>query len=443
MLQADQVKDKHNSYLNFRMHMYNAHCPVGTSSSVATYFFESREFAIKALFSDEMDNGVFLNGELVLLLITTYILTLLTYGSGIPAGLFIPNIMTGACFGRLVGQVLQAIINDIDPTIHVNPGVYALIGSTAMLAGFTRMTMSLCVIVLEITTNMFMTLPVMLVIVIAKSVGDLFTPSTYDIVVALKNIPLLEPEIETQGWNKLGEVPIKSVGTPAHALQKVDLEKPFLLHHAADLLVSSRHNAWPVVESAENMRLVGLLTRRRLLDCLEDNKLLPSAHTELHIDEHADAEKELIIDDYVARDPFILLHRTSVLAAHRTFRMLGLRHLCIVNERHSIVSLVTRNDLCGVVEEFVSDYKIALKDFAEDLSDVQHELDATRASRADSGDSGFIEEGVRGYTLDREGLPKVPVSGMTRRHLRALRRERVESQEDESDTERTFSRQMS
>lgn len=400
------------------MHIYNAHCPRGTSSAVATYFFESREFAIKALFSDEHENGVFLAEHCILLMIVTYVLTLMTYGCGIPAGLFIPNIMIGACFGRAVGILVKNVVADIDPSIHVNPGVYALIGSAAMLAGFTRMTMSLAVIVLEITTDMFMTLPIMMVITVAKAVGVLFTPSVYDIVVALKNVPLLEPEIETKGWQELDSLPLAVIGTDTQHLSVVEF-KTFRVRDAVAKLTQSRHHAWPVVDSAKNMRLLGLLSRYKLINCLSEKGLLRHDDETLELENLKENTQELDIWKYVRLDPFVLLSRTSVLSGYRTFRMLGLRHLCVANEHHQIVAMVTRADFCEVVEEFVHDYKTALKDFAEDVSRFAAELDRRVAIQdAESEHRSLAAE---------SGLPARDVQQPTRHELRQRRRDRITS----------------
>ena len=50
----------------------------------------------------------------------------------------------------------------------IHPGIYALMGAAGGLAGFSRMTMSLAVICLEITNNMYLLLPLMLVIMSSK-----------------------------------------------------------------------------------------------------------------------------------------------------------------------------------------------------------------------------------------------------------------------------------
>eukprot|EP00400_MALV-I_sp_L67-5_P000195 gene195-422_t len=74
---------------------------------------------------------------------------IVTFGAGIPAGLFIPSLFTGACLGRLVGQCLFALHIHFSMFRHVTdvePGIYAMVGSAAVLAGVSRMTVSLVVI---------------------------------------------------------------------------------------------------------------------------------------------------------------------------------------------------------------------------------------------------------------------------------------------------------
>jgi len=294
-----------------------------------------------------------------------------------------------------------------------------------MLGGFTRMTMSLAVIMLEITTNLFMTLPIMLAIVVSKATGDLFTPSTYDIVVALKNIPLLEPEIETTGWKKLGTLPCKVIGCPQKNLAFVSFDRTFTVADAVQKLVTNKHHAWPVVENSDNMRLLGLLTRKKLLECLEDSELLPKETDKIDLKACAANEQELNIWKYASQDPFILAHRTSVLTAHTVFRNLGLRHLCVVDEHHAIVSLITRKDLCEIVEEFVTDYKTALKDFADKLQNA--------ATHEFTTGSDEIQKGVSDFTLVDGGMPKGAVDFDTRDDLRQRRKDRANSETSADD----------
>lgn len=81
-----------------------------------------------------------------------------TYGLLIPSGLFVPALMTGAIYGRLVGEIIY--FYDLSPTY---PGTYALIGAAAFLGGVVRMTISLTVIICEATDQLMFALPVMTV----------------------------------------------------------------------------------------------------------------------------------------------------------------------------------------------------------------------------------------------------------------------------------------
>ena len=56
----------------------------------------------------------------------------------------------------------------------VTPGLYAMIGAAATLGGVTRMTVSLIVIMFELTGGLTYIVPIMVAVMISKWVGDAF-----------------------------------------------------------------------------------------------------------------------------------------------------------------------------------------------------------------------------------------------------------------------------
>ena len=89
------------------------------------------------------------------------ILSAATFGAKIPAGIILPSMTVGAALGRATGMIVQHahrthphawIFNTCTDDVNcITPGVYAIVGAAAALAGVTRMTVSLVVIVFELT----------------------------------------------------------------------------------------------------------------------------------------------------------------------------------------------------------------------------------------------------------------------------------------------------
>ena len=73
-----------------------------------------------------------------------FFLRVISYGIVPPAGLFV--LMTGAAYGDFVGMLLGSKSNR-------NHGLLAVLGS-ASLGGSMRTTISLCIIILELTHNL-------------------------------------------------------------------------------------------------------------------------------------------------------------------------------------------------------------------------------------------------------------------------------------------------
>lgn len=145
-------------------------------------------------------------------LVAKGLLTIVTFGIKLPAGIFIPSLVVGACFGRIVGLLVQWL-QWTEPHLNyfswcpasegacIVPGIYAMVGAAATLSGVTRTTVSLAVIMFELTGTLRYSIPVMVSILVAKTLADwLEHRGIYDLVIDLSGLPYLNDK-ETFSWS--------------------------------------------------------------------------------------------------------------------------------------------------------------------------------------------------------------------------------------------------
>ena len=173
-----------------------------------------------------------------------------------PSGLFVPCMLTGSAIGRLAGELLRLL-----GASGVDPGLYALVGAAGMLGGVTRMTISLTVILLEVSSDIQLLMPIMIAILCAKVVGDRFTESLYDIHIGLGGSTILEAGDHALGGGALVKLlPAKAImATHPHTVRETE-EVPVL----RQLLRDSRHSGFPVVQADGSRVFVGFITRQKL-----------------------------------------------------------------------------------------------------------------------------------------------------------------------------------
>ena len=101
-------------------------------------------------------------------------LVIISYGCKVPAGIFVPSMAIGASFGRMVGILVQALhesfphssfFSACEPDVPcITPGTYAFLGAAAALSGIMHITVSVVVIMFELTGALSYILPTMVCI---------------------------------------------------------------------------------------------------------------------------------------------------------------------------------------------------------------------------------------------------------------------------------------
>jgi len=301
--------------------------------------------------------GMFSIFSLAIHLVVYFFLTVITSGLAVAGGLFVPMMLIGAIFGRMVGQILQLFVTDTDPS------VYALVGTAAMMSGFSRITVSLCVIIIELTENTQFLLPIILTVMVAKWVGDALSHPIYEDKIEVKSIPFLEhhPPLSTY---ELGVTDI--MAREVDCIYMVDK-----LSRIVDVLTNTRHNGFPVVSKEEDGRertFRGFITRNHLLILMERRQYSGPGSSPGILDfeyfttlmNHKwklsqvqkglpprNAQHEYILDvtRYMDLSHLLVPDSFSFLDVYRLFQTQGLRHLTVIDDRFQVVGIITRHDL--------------------------------------------------------------------------------------------------
>lgn len=172
-----------NMKTDFEAELISYTCPVGEYSPLATLLLNSEGKTIKAFLTKE---AMFDYNPLLIHFLIWFLMTILTYGTWVPAGLFLPGILIGCSLGRMMTLFLSTYLNH-----DASPATYGTIGAAAVLAGYTRLSFSLAVIMLETTENINLFLPIIFTLFISFAVGRLYTSSYYAICIESKSLPLL------------------------------------------------------------------------------------------------------------------------------------------------------------------------------------------------------------------------------------------------------------
>lgn len=334
-------------------------CPSGYYNDLASLIFNTNDDAIKNLFSKDTDKE-FQHSSMLIFFVTCFFLSILSYGIVAPAGLFVPVIVTGASYGRFVGMLVSSHSN-------LNHGLYAVLGAASFLGGSMRMTVSLCVIILELTNNLLLLPMIMLVLLISKTVADAFNGNIYDLIMKAKGFPYLETHVEPY----MRQLTVGDVVTAPlqrfHGIEKVG--------NVVHVLRATRHNGFPVIDEhplSETPVLYGLILRAHLITLLKKKVFLSTPNPtvidalsqfsavdfakrgsgngdKLEDIELSEEEMEMYVDlhPFTNASPYTVVETMSLAKALILFREVGLRHLLVIpkiSNRSPVVGILTRHD---------------------------------------------------------------------------------------------------
>lgn len=289
-------------------------------------------------------------------------LTVVTFGIKVPAGIYVPSMVVGGLAGRFIGHSVQLFalrFNNLGvfgectpegpPGSCVVPGVYALVAAGATMTGVTRLTITLAVILFELTGSLDHVLPFSLGILVAKWTADAIEPlSIYDLLTDMNSYPFLDNKVRPIFTSELGDI------TPRVRPDRIiDISLDSLIP-ATDLRIMQQllqmagelDGGVPIVKHGV---LVGLIPAPDLefaLDKLpnEQNTLClmsPQVHWAAGREPHAASDGDDAdpfdtdpsdFTPYIDPAPIALDVHSPMDLVYECFVKLGLRYICVVRD---------------------------------------------------------------------------------------------------------------
>ncbi|RDL34318.1 uncharacterized protein BP5553_07446 [Venustampulla echinocandica] len=339
-----------------------------------------------------------------------FFLASITFGLLIPAGIILPSMAIGALVGRAVGIIMDIWVHN-HPTFFpfascqpdvpcVIPGTYAIIGAAAALGGVTRMTVSIVVIMFELTGALTYVLPIMIAVMFSKWVGDAFgRRGIYESWIHFNGYPFLDNSDETL----IPDIPASQIMTRIEDLV-VLTATGHTIKSLRGILATHPYRSFPVISEPREAILLGYISRAELEYNLHTSTQPPrslSPETEAYFSHQplADPRTTLDLRQWMDQTPLTLPSRSSLLLTANYFQKLGLRYV-LFSDRGVLQGLLTKKDVWYVLNGAEETRKTAGIVRTSDLGADEHGegrglLDSSRENSEDgtqinSGDTPIL-----------------------------------------------------
>ncbi|XP_023289163.1 chloride channel protein 2 isoform X2 [Orussus abietinus] len=197
----------------------------------------------------------------------TFIFSIICSTVPVPSGIFIPVFKIGAALGRAVGEGMALWFPNgvryggiITPII---PGGYATVGAAAFSGAVTH-TISVSVIVFEMSGQITHIVPIMIAVLISNAIAALLQPSIYDSIILIKKLPYLPDLLPSSSgmYNVYVEdFMVRNVKYIWHGITYQILK---------EILKENRKlRGFPLVDNPDSMILLGSIQRLELIKLIE------------------------------------------------------------------------------------------------------------------------------------------------------------------------------
>ena len=330
---------------------------------------------------------------LIIAAILGFFLASVTFGLQIPAGIILPSLAIGALYGRAMGLILEVwqqahpgwiVFSSCEPDVPcIIPGTYAIVGAASALAGTSRMTVSIVVIMFELTGALTYVLPIMIAVMISKWVGDAIEPrSIYEAWIHFNGYPFLDNRDDIAA--SVPDVPASQIYTRIEDLVVITATG-HTISSLQQLLAAHSYRGFPVIDTPSSAILLGYISRTELSFALSsslasNSALTPDSETFFAHQPMADPSCTLDLRPWMDQTPITLHAKATLQLAVNMFQRLGLRYVVFV-ERGSLRGLLTKKDVWVCLE----------RDRERDEGGIAERADLRGANSEDG--VGLLDEG--------------------------------------------------
>eukprot|EP00928_Gymnodinium_smaydae_P053641 TRINITY_DN37589_c0_g1_i1.p1 TRINITY_DN37589_c0_g1~~TRINITY_DN37589_c0_g1_i1.p1 ORF type:complete len:766 (-),score=115.44 TRINITY_DN37589_c0_g1_i1:14-2311(-) len=339
-------------------------CKEGEYNPVASLLLTTSEGAVKRLFSRHNVNEIHLQNEVLAFFVYTMLNIGLT-GVSVPSGNFTGSMLIGGLAGRIMGSFVRGH----GPHGLAVSGVYAMVGSAAMLAGFKQMSLAVVIFITGCASDFDLILPLMVSVAVSLVLNTALSERGFDEEQILrKRIPFLSAEAPRSldgcvASDLLDEIPDAALLPPEASVEAVK----------AALAVSELRD-FPVVRESDgstDLTCIGFTTRARLNAALDAFTAPTPARADGKVDggsspagPEGDLEMSCLIAGQLARaasmdwgqtlvpverladkSPYTILYTMSAPHLYALFSKAGVRVASVISESGAYCGTISRRGL--------------------------------------------------------------------------------------------------
>jgi chloride channel 7 len=291
--------------------------------------------AVKLLFKRGMQD-LFHAESLVTACGVYFVMAAVVCGMCIPSGLVVPMLFIGGTFGRLYGLgIHHGWDTDMDPAYT------AFVGAAAFMGGSGRILMFLSVVLLEVSNDLELFPSIVIALLLAMWVGNLFNHGLYHCLIDVQGLPYLTATVPGQDENMtLEDIMIKDIHSFTTATTCEEAWQVLLQYDTnndgkldpVELVANGAARNYPVVYAEKD----GVDKEGKFAGVITIDHLRSDTHGRRESRVGTTLEEIMVKTAVMARPHWYLSY------GYALFERLGLRQMVVVDEDARPVGMITR-----------------------------------------------------------------------------------------------------